>query len=92
MMKPTNGLAADIAALIDDTGELRVRVVPGAKVEKIAIENGTPKIWIRTAPEDGKANKAVKSVLAKLLGIPASRIEIVQGHTNRDKRLHITLV
>lgn len=91
-MKPTKGFAADIAALIDVTGELRVRVVPGAKIEKIAIENGVPKIWIRNAPEDGKANKAVISLLAKLLDIPASRIEIVQGHKSRDKRLHITLV
>lgn len=88
-MKPTKGLAADIAALIDVAGELRVRVVPGAKVEKIAIENDTPKIWIRTAPEDGKANKAVISLLAKLLGIPANRFTIVQGQTSRDKRIRI---
>ena len=92
MMNRTESLAADIAYLIDDAGELRVRVVPAARVEKIAIENGIPKIWIRTAPEDGKANKAVISLLAKLLTIPASRITIVTGHNSRDKRLHITLV
>lgn len=91
-MNPTESLAADMAGLIDAAGELRVRVVPAAKVEKIAIENGTPKIWTRTAPEDGKANKAVISLLAKLLTIPASRITIVTGHGSRDKRLHITLV
>lgn len=92
MTQPTKDLRADLAALIDAAGYLRVRVVPGAKIEKIVIENGTTKIWIRTAPEDGKANKAVISLLAKLLGIPANRIEIVQGHTSRDKRLHIALV
>ena len=78
-----------IIALISDRNELSLRVVPGAKVEKAAIENGTLKIWLRTAPEDGKANKAVLAILAKLLGISVSRLEITHGQTARDKRVRV---
>lgn len=78
-----------ITALISERNELVLRVVPGAKVEKAAIENGALKIWLRTAPEDGKANKAVRAILAKLLGISVSQLEITQGHTARDKRVHL---
>jgi uncharacterized protein YggU (UPF0235/DUF167 family) len=90
-MKPTNPSATDIAALVDAKGELRLRVVPSAKLEKTAIENGMLKIWIRTAPEDGKANKAVIALLAKQLAIPTGNIKIIQGQSARDKRLGITL-
>ena len=78
-----------ITALISDRNELSLRVVPGARVERVCIENGTLKIWLRTAPEDGKANKAVLAILAKLLGISVSQLEITHGQTARDKRVRV---
>ena len=78
-----------ITALISDRNELSLRVVPGAKVEKAAIENDALKIWLRTAPEDGKANKTVLAILAKLLGISVSQLEITHGQTARDKRVRV---
>jgi len=78
-----------ITALISARNELSLRVVPAAKIEKAAIENGALKIWLRTAPEDGKANKAVLAILAKLLEIPASQLQITHGHTSRDKRVRV---
>jgi uncharacterized protein YggU (UPF0235/DUF167 family) len=84
--------ADDVTALIDGNGELRLRVIPGAKVERMAIENGTLKIWIRTAPEDGKANKAVIAILAKTLSLPANNLKMIKGQSARDKRLLITLL
>ena len=82
--------ADDISALIDRNGELRLRVIPGAKIERMAVENGTLKIWLPTAPEDGKANKAVIATLATRLSIAANRIHIVRGHASRDKHIRIT--
>jgi uncharacterized protein len=79
-----------ITALISGRNELSLRVVPGAKIEKAAIENGTLKIWLRTAPEDGKANKAVLAILAKLLEIPANQLQITHGHTSRDKQVRVS--
>ena len=78
-----------IIALMSDRNELSLRVVPGAKVEKTTIENGALKIWLRTAPEDGKANKAVLAILAKLMGISVSQLEITHGQTARDKRVRV---
>lgn len=89
-MAETNALsAAEIRALVDAKGELALRVVPGAKVERAAIENGALKLWTRTAPEDGKATKAVLAQLAGLLGMAARDIELVSGATSREKRVRI---
>lgn len=81
--------APEILELIDSNGILELRVVPGAKVERAAIENGALKLWTRTAPEDGKATKAVLAQLAKLLGIAARDIELVSGATSREKRVRL---
>lgn len=86
----TNPSRDDIFALTDAKGELTLRVVPGAKVERAAIENGALKLWTRTAPEDGKATKAVLRQLAALLDIAARDIELVSGATSREKRVRIT--
>lgn len=75
----------EILELVSAEGLLRLRVVPGARVEKIAIENGALKIWTRTAPEDGKANAAVIAQLTKALGCARKQIELVSGTTARDK-------
>ncbi len=87
-LSPSPGPDA-IRALLNANGELHVRVVPGAKIERATIENGTLKLWTRTAPEDGKANKAVLAMLARLLGVPPKDIELVSGATSREKRVRI---
>ncbi len=42
-------------------------------------------VSVTTVPEDGKANAAVVKLLAKALGVPKSRLELVRGATGRDK-------
>lgn len=79
-----------ILELVSTDGLLRLRVIPGARVEKIAIENGALKIWTRTAPEDGKANAAMIAQLAKALGCTRRQIELVSGLTSRDKLVRIS--
>ena len=88
-MSPAAPTPESITALVSDRNELSLRVVPGARVERVGIENGTLKIWLRTAPEDGKANKAVLAILAKLLGISVSQLEMTHGQTARDKRVRV---
>lgn len=78
-----------IRALLNAKGELAIRVVPGAKVERAAIENGALKLWTRTAPEDGKATKAVLAQVAAMLGVPSRDIVLVSGATTREKRVRI---
>ena len=85
----TNPSPQEIRALADPGGILALRVVPGAKVERAAIENGALKLWTRTAPEDGKATKAVLAQLAALLKVSARELELVSGATSREKRVRL---
>jgi len=85
----TNPSPQEIRALADAGGILSLRVVPGAKVERAAIENGALKLWTRTAPEDGKATKAVLAQLAVLLGVSARELELVSGAASREKRVRL---
>ncbi len=85
----SNPTAQDVRALAGASQILTLRVVPGAKVERAAIENGGLKLWTRTAPEDGKATKAVLAQLAALLGVAARDLELVSGATSREKRVRI---
>jgi uncharacterized protein len=64
---------------------LQVRVTPKAAVDRIVVDDGNYRIYVTAVPEDGKATKAVISLLAKHLGIAKSRLELVRGETARDK-------
>lgn len=48
------------------------------------------KISVTAAPERGKANQAVIETLAQALDIARTRIEIVAGHTQAQKRVAVT--
>ena len=88
----TGPTSQSIHALLNANGELAPRVVPGAKVERAAIENGALKLWTRTAPEDGKATKAVLAQVADLLGVPVRDVVLVSGATSREKRVRVDKV
>jgi len=52
---------------------------------------GALRISVTTAPEKGKANKAVLAILGKALGIPASALELLAGPTSPDKTVFVPL-
>ncbi len=68
---------------------VRVRVIPRAKNEGIVEENGTLVIRVRDPPEKGKANKRVIELVARYFNVPKSKVEIVKGHTSREKVLKV---
>ena len=47
------------------------------------------KVKVTAPPVEGKANEALKELLARVLKIPPSHIEIVKGHHSREKTLKI---
>ena len=51
--------------------------------------NTVLKVRVRAAPFEGEANAAMGRVLAKALGVPPARVEIVGGATSRIKRVKI---
>lgn len=72
------------------TRTLAVRVIPRAKRDEVGGErNGRLVVRTVAAPTDGKANVAVVKLLAGHLGIPARKIDLISGHTSRDKVFRI---
>ena len=72
---------------------LRVKVVPGSSRSEAVgyMADGTLKIRIQAPPEKGKANEALRSLLAKALDISPRQVEIVSGESSPLKRLRISL-
>jgi uncharacterized protein (TIGR00251 family) len=69
--------------------QLNVRVQPKAKRNVIEVDDDRVVVRVTAAPEGGKANDAVVTLLAKKLGIAKGRITVVRGHKSRDKQLEI---
>ena len=53
------------------------------------MSDGTLKISLKAKPVDGAANEALIALLAKLLGVPKTQIEIVAGWTGTKKLITI---
>lgn len=67
-----------------------VIAIPKSSQNKIdGIRNSALLIRIQAAPEDGKANAAIISVLSKTLKLAKSEIHIEHGLTSRHKTLSI---
>ena len=70
--------------------ELRVKAVPGAKRDEIVGALGDRlKVRVSQPPEGGRANEAIRELLAARLGVALREIEIVQGATNPQKTVRI---
>jgi uncharacterized protein len=69
---------------------LSVKVVPaGSKTALAGFLGGMLKIKLSAAPEKGKANKALISFLADVLGVKKNAVSIISGSTNPHKKVKI---
>ncbi len=69
---------------------IEVKVRPRARLNSVEVEGGRRlRVSVTAAPEGGKANEAVVTLLAKSLGIPKSTIGVVRGHRSADKLLDV---
>ncbi len=66
---------------------LTVRVLPRAKRSEVAgfMPDGRVKVRLTAPPVEGAANRALVDLLARVLGVRATAVEIVAGATGRDK-------
>ncbi|WP_372788500.1 DUF167 domain-containing protein [Paraconexibacter sp.] len=70
--------------------EVRVRVVPRAARDQLAgTRAGAVLVRLTAPPVDGKANAALRKLVARAVGVPPSAVSIVRGETGRDKTLRI---
>jgi uncharacterized protein (TIGR00251 family) len=71
--------------------ELKIYVQPGGKKSEILGEHGDAiKIRIAAPPVEGAANEELIRFLAEHYGVKRRDVEIVSGHTSRNKRVRIT--
>lgn len=75
----------DLSDLSAPGTEIVVRVTPKASRNKVLRDGGGVRVYVTVVPEGGKANAAVVKLLAKALGVPKSRLELLRGATARDK-------
>jgi uncharacterized protein YggU (UPF0235/DUF167 family) len=59
------------------------------KIEVLRKDADHYEVWVREAPEKGKANQAVIEALSKYLGVPRSRLSVSSGHASRNKVVEI---
>jgi uncharacterized protein (TIGR00251 family) len=71
--------------------DIRVKVIPKSSKTELTgfLPDGTWKIKVATAPEKGKANRALIEFLAEHLNVAKSRIRITSGETSQLKRIHV---
>lgn len=67
-----------------------IRVKPGAKRDAVGGEwNGALVVAVKAPAVEGKANEAVRKVLANALGVRARDLVVVQGERGRDKLVEL---
>ncbi len=68
----------------------RVRVLPRSRRDEVTGLHGDAlKIRLTAPPVRGKANRALREFLADKLGVSTSDVEILTGHTSRQKRVRV---
>ena len=79
----------------EDGLNVRIRAQPGAKEDRIdgphAHADGATalKVRVRAPAQDGRANTALTTFLAKRWGLKKAEVTLTSGRTGRDKTVHL---
>lgn len=65
---------------------LKLKVIPNSSRTELKEENNQLRLYLKTVPEKGKANKEVIKFFKKEFGL---RVEIKSGEKSREKVLRI---
>lgn len=72
---------------------LAVHVTPKSGRDEVVGWRGSElSVRVTAAPESGRANSAVCSVVAKRLGVPKTLVRVIRGDTSRHKILELSSV
>ena len=65
-----------------------VRVAPRAsKTGAAGTHDGALKVRVAALPVEGAANEELTRYLARALGVPATAVQVVAGHSSKSKRV-----
>jgi len=74
----------------EDGVTFRVKVQPRASKNQLAgVMDGAVKVRLTAPPVDGEANQACLKFFAELFGVPLRSVELLTGHTGRNKTLRV---
>jgi uncharacterized protein len=70
--------------------EIRIRLTPRAAREQLAPGPGdTYAARVTAPPVDGRANEALRRLVARRAGVAPSRVTLVRGEKGRDKVVRV---
>lgn len=85
MGKPKRKNLPDLSEMAITGAKIAVKVTPKAAANGIIQSETGLKVTVTCVPENGKATEAVRSLLAKAMGVASSNLELHQGATSRNK-------
>ena len=68
---------------------LEIKVFPKSSRECILEKDGIIKIYIKVAPEKGKANKSVIDIISKKYKVKKCDVKILKGKTSKNKIIEV---
>ena len=69
--------------------KLEIKVFPKSKREEVVQTDAGIKVFVKAAPDKGKANKAVEVLLAKVYKVKKSCVKVVSGHRTQNKVVEV---
>lgn len=69
----------------------QVKVTPKSSRNLVRLVEGEVRVWTTAAPTDGEANAAVCALIADAVGAPKSAVQVIRGHTSRQKTVRVDL-
>ncbi|KPD13775.1 DUF167 domain-containing protein [Phaeobacter sp. 11ANDIMAR09] len=85
MGRPKRRNLPDLSDLAVTGVRIAVKVTPRAAANAILRQEAGLKVSVTAVPENGRATEAVRSLLAKAMGVAATRLELQQGAASRNK-------
>lgn len=74
------------------SSRIEIHAVPGARADAFAGVHGHRlKVRVSAPPEDGRANEAIRILIARTLGVAPREVELLRGATSRAKTFRIGL-
>ena len=65
---------------------IKVKVHAGQKYNRIEQKAANAlEVWVKAPAEQGRANEAVRTILANTLGIPENKLSLIKGATSPSK-------
>jgi uncharacterized protein YggU (UPF0235/DUF167 family) len=85
MAKPKPRDLPDLGDLARPGTVITLRVTPGARRTALIRDGDNLRATVTAPPENGRANDAVRTMLATAMGVAPSHLTLKQGQTARTK-------